>query len=217
MCIRDRSSSEVGELELKGKSVPGLTGGVSELELIGVFVHLVDPHNSGDNVEIGVSGLGLVEGSVHIPGDTVVVSEPVSGPGSEVAEDLSLVLLEGWLLSREGAGDEVSVSGIKSVLLISGEEGPGTVPLGGDVELSVVLVESEGSPVDSQDIANSVHNGEVFESLGVDDNGSEVVVAGLGTLSVERVVDDLDGADVLVLVDLVGDCLLYTSPSPRDS
>jgi hypothetical protein len=39
-----------------------------------------------------------------------------------------------------------------------------------------VVVESEGSSVDSDDISDSVDNGEIFESLGEENKGSEVAV-----------------------------------------
>ena len=61
--------------------------------------------------------------------------------------------------------------------------------------------------MDSNDISNSLNNGEIFESLGVEDKSSIVtgVTGSLLTLDVETGVDDLEGADVAVLVGLVGE------------
>lgn len=60
------------------------------------------------------------------------------------------------------------------------------------VELSGVVVKTECDSVKSNNISNSVNNREVLESLGVDHNSSEVVVAGLGTSSVEGRVNNLE-------------------------
>lgn len=54
------------ELELKGKSVEHLARGILELEFVGVFVELVNLENLGDNVEVTLLGLSLVEGDVHV-------------------------------------------------------------------------------------------------------------------------------------------------------
>ena len=59
--------------------------------------------------------------------------------------------------------------------------------------------------MDSDDISKSGNNGEIFKSLGIDDESG--VVAGISssflTLKVEAGVNDLQGADVLVFVGLV--------------
>ena len=75
----------------------------------------------------------------------------------------------------------------------------------GAVELSGVVVKSEGDSVESDDITDSVDDGEVLESLGVDNNGGVVVVRGLGARGVEGRIDDLEGANVSVLVSFVGE------------
>lgn len=54
------------ELELEGKSVENLSRGILELEFVGVFVELVNLENLGDNVEVTLLGLSLVEGDVHV-------------------------------------------------------------------------------------------------------------------------------------------------------
>ncbi len=64
-----------------------------------------------------------------------------------------------------------------------------------------MVVESEGGSVDSDDISDSVDDGEIFESLGEEDEGGEVaVISGcLGVLDVKTLVDDLEGTDVSVI------------------
>jgi len=72
----------------------------------------------------------------------------------------------------------------------------------GDVELSAVVVHTESSSVKSDDVTHAENNGEVLEALGVHDDVGVVGALGAG---VEARVSDLEGADVKVLVDLVGE------------
>ena len=69
-----------------------------------------------------------------------------------------------------------------------------------DVELSLVLVNSHGSSVHSDDVSESVDDGEVLKLGGIDDNG------GVGSLLVESGVDNLERADESLVVDFVGEC-----------
>ena len=71
------------------------------------------------------------------------------------------------------------------------------------VELSGIVVKTKSDSVKSDDVSDSVNNREVLESLGVDNNSGEVVVASLGTSSVEGRVNNLEGADVGTLVGFV--------------
>lgn len=48
----NRSLSNMWELELESKGVESLTGGISELELVSVFIELEDLEDLGDNVEV---------------------------------------------------------------------------------------------------------------------------------------------------------------------
>jgi hypothetical protein len=70
-----------------------------------------------------------------------------------------------------------------------------------------VVVESEGSSVNSDDISKSLNNGEIFESLGVQNQGSVVagISASLLALDIETWVNNLKGANVSVLIGLVGE------------
>jgi hypothetical protein len=133
-------------------------------------------------------------------------------PFSDVLEDGGLVLLEGVSGSGEGEGDKLtggfSTSDfLEGGLLVGGEKGPGAVVEEVSVELSLVVVESEGSSVDSDDVSDSVNDGQIFESLGEEDEGGEVAVfsGSLGVLDVKTLVDDLEGTDVSVVGGLVGE------------
>lgn len=196
----DVASVDVGELELEGEDVPGLgAGAVSESELVGVLVELEDLADLGDNVEVGLLAGGLSEGHEEVRRDHVVLLEVALSPLSDVGKDGILALLEGVVLSR------VDSAGVASTLL--GEDGPGAVVEDVSVELSLAVVEAEGSSVDTDDVTDSGDDGEVLESLGIQDDGGEVgaVAGALLALDVERGVDDLEGADVSVLVGLVGE------------
>lgn len=72
----------------------------------------------------------------------------------------------------------------------------------GDVELSAVVIHAEGGSVKTDNVSHAEHNGEVLEALGVHDDASVVGTLGAG---VEAGVDDLEGANVKLCVDLVGE------------
>ena len=61
--------------------------------------------------------------------------------------------------------------------------------------------------MDSDDVSNSVDDGEIFESLGVEHQGSVVagITSSLLALEVEGRIYDLERADVSLLVGLVGE------------
>jgi hypothetical protein len=71
-----------------------------------------------------------------------------------------------------------------------------------DVELSLVVIKTESSSVDTDDISNSVNDWEVFESGGIDDNAG--VVSGFAS-SVEGVVNNLERTHESVLVYFIGE------------
>ena len=60
--------------------------------------------------------------------------------------------------------------------------------------MALTIVESKGGSVDTDDISNSGDDGEIFESLGIEDEGS--VVAGISSsllaLNVEALVNNLE-------------------------
>jgi len=72
--------------------------------------------------------------------------------------------------------------------------------VGGEVELSVVVVETEGSSVKTDQISKSVDNWEVLKAVSVDDDGSVLVTLGGG---IKGWVNNFEGADVLFLVHFV--------------
>ena len=111
--------------------------------------------------------------------------------------DGNILSLESGSLSRESVWGLVSDGLSKRRQLVSGVESPGAELLDVDVELSSSLVESELSSVDSDDVTNSVDDWEVLELVGIDDD------RGVGSLVVESWVDNLEGADELVGLNLV--------------
>lgn len=86
-------------------------------------------------------------------------------------------------------------------LLISGEESPARVEVDGSVELLLSVVESQDGAVYSDDISDSLHDGQVFEPSGVQDQLSPRVLLSRR----DGRVSDLQGADVLVVIGLVGE------------
>ena len=193
---------QVRELQLEGQSVPGGARGVSQLELVGVGVHLVDLADSGDDVEVGLLGLGALQGSVHVLGENVALLEVGGGPLSEGGEDGGVLLLDGGSVAGVLGWLEVAAGGADDWLLVGGEEGEGAVPVHGDVELTAVVVHAEGGSVETDDVTETEADGEVLEALGVHDNGGVVAALGAGG---KAWVDNLEGADVELLVLLVGE------------
>jgi hypothetical protein len=61
--------------------------------------------------------------------------------------------------------------------------------------------------VHTDDVTEAGDNGEIFESLSIENEGSVVrsITGSLLGLDVERRIDDLEGADVSLLVGLVGE------------
>ena len=198
--LDNSSGLEVGELKLESESVVNFTGSISELELISVLIKLEDLEDLGDNVEVLGSLGGLTEGGVGAIGKNVVGGEVVVGPLLESLEDGGVLSLVGGLLSRESVGS-LGNGLSKRSLLIRGVESPGALVSELDVELGLVLPNSNLSSVDSDDISESMDDGEVLESLGVDDNLSVVSLGG----GVEGGVDDLKDANVSILLYLVGE------------
>ena len=198
--LDNSSGLEVGELKLESESVVNFSGSISELELISVLIKLEDLEDLGDNIEVLGSLGGLTEGGVGAIGKNVVGGEVVVGPLLESLEDGGVLSLVGGLLSRESVGS-LGNGLSKRSLLIRGVESPGALVSELDVELGLVLPNSNLSSVDSDDISESVDDGEVLESLGIDDNLSVVSLGG----GVEGGVDDLKDANVSILLYLVGE------------
>ena len=196
------SVSEVGELQLGAEGVPGVTGVISKSELVGVFIELVDLSDFSLDIKVftGSNGGGLVEGGNGSDGGG---SGHVSGgPLSEGREDGGLVLLEGRAFVGVGNGGVATGLNTESGLLVGGEEGPRSSEVGVEVELSSVVIDSEGGSVDSDDVSHSVDNWEILKSVSEDNEVGPVVFL---ARSVEGSVNDLEGADESVLGHLVGE------------
>jgi hypothetical protein len=103
--VHNLAGAEVGELQLESKHVPSI-GTISNLELVGVFVHLVDGEDFDDNVEILLLFLGVSKAVVLVLGDTILGAEIASDPLAEGVKEGNLVLLESGALSTVGGGRE---------------------------------------------------------------------------------------------------------------
>jgi len=195
---------QVWELESESKGEPGGSALVSQFQFVGVLVHLVDGDDLGNNIEVGLLGRSLAQLSSHIRGNDWIVTKVLGSPLSELGKEVSVVLFKSIFLSEVAESSVVVISSSWG-LLVSGEEGPGAVVRNGGVELSLALVNSNDSSVNSNNVSDSVDDWEIFEFVGVDDNGGVVrgVSSSLGRFDVNGWVDNLQGADVSLLVNLV--------------
>jgi len=69
------SGTDVWELKLDSQGVEDFTGGVSKLELVGVFVHLEDGENFSEDIEVSGGSSCLGKFSEFVLDGTVVVVE----------------------------------------------------------------------------------------------------------------------------------------------
>jgi len=188
--LDDASLLEVGELDLESKRVEGGTGGIVKLQLVGVLIELEDLEHLGDDIEVRVGGLDLLERSnIGLLHNGVLHEEGV-GPLLEGLHDGEILRLLGGLLARVG------IRGISDNLaerrdLLGGVENPGTVPVHVDVELSLLVPDSELGTMDTDDVTDSVDDGEILESVGIEHNGGVVLGRDLG---VESGINDLKRA-----------------------
>ena len=88
------------------------------------------------------------------------------------------------------------------LVAVEGEESPGGVVEDVGVELALAVVEAEGGSVDTDNVTEAGDDGEVLEALSVENEGGELVLL---ALHVDAGVNDLEGADVALLVGLVGE------------
>jgi hypothetical protein len=70
-----------------------------------------------------------------------------------------------------------------------------------------MVIQSQGGSVDSNDISNSLNNGEIFKSLSVENDSGEVtsISSSLLVFDMKTRVNNFEGADVLILVGFVGE------------
>lgn len=103
------------------------------------------------------------------------------------------------MLAREGLSSVV--------VALRGEKSPGAVVENVGVELTATVVKAESCSVHTDDVTEAGDNGEILESLGIEDEGGIVrgVTSALLGLDVEGRINDLDGANVSILVGLVGE------------
>ena len=89
------------------------------------------------------------------------------------------------MLAREGD------SGV--IVALGGEKCPRAVVEDVGIELATTVVKAEGRSVNTNDVTEAGDNGEVFESLGVEDKSGVVrsITGSLLGLNVERRINDL--------------------------
>lgn len=195
--VDNLTGTDSGELELESKDVPWMSAAIGNAEFPGVGIHLVDGEHLGDKVEVLVVLSNGLHADVLVLGDTIAAAEVGTNPLAEGRDESALVLLEGSALARIAGGGEVSGVGA--------EESPGSTPVGGNVELALAVVHTEGRAMETDDLTNLGDNGQLLEFVAVDDNSGEIVIASFAALGVEGGVNDLERADVLVAGLLVGE------------
>jgi len=191
------SCSDMRELELKSENVPGVLawGSISESELVGVLIELEDMANLSNNIEVTLVSACLVETNTEIVGDHVVLAEVAWGPLAEVGKNSCLALVEWGVLSR--------VTDSKILIGVTSEGSPWAIVENVGIELSLAVVEAKGSSVDTNDVSEAGDDGEIFKSLGIEDEGSKV--ASISALLVEALINNLERADVSLVGSLVGE------------
>jgi len=182
---------EVGELNPESEGIESGTGGILQLELVGVVIKLEHLEDLGNDIEVTVSRSGLLKSGSLVLVDNSVGTEEGVGPLLEGLDDGNILgLLSGFLtgVSVRGIVDNVAKRGG----LLGRVKYPGANIVHVDVELALVLVDSQLGSVDSDDVTDSVDDREVLESVSVDDNSSVVLS---GSLRVEGGINDLQGAN----------------------
>jgi hypothetical protein len=115
------SLSEVWEFKLEDWGEENITGGISELNFVGVFVELEDLEDLSVDIEITFLLGGLVKGNNSITSSRVFLEVLVSEL-SELDEDGGIGSLDGGSLSGESEWLVSSLSLTEWVGLISGEK-----------------------------------------------------------------------------------------------
>jgi hypothetical protein len=173
---------------------------ILQFQLVGVLIKLENLENLSDDIEVTISARSGLEGGQVFLLDNGVLSKEGVGPLLEGLDNSQVLrLLSGFLarVSIRSISDNMTERGS----LLRGVENPGANVVHVDVELSLVVVDSQFCSVDSNDVTDSVDDGEVLESIGVDDN-SGVVLS--GSLRVESGINDLQRADE-EFISLVGE------------
>ena len=148
---------------------------ILQFQLVGVLIKLENLENLSDDIEVTISARSGLEGGQVFLLDNGVLSKEGVGPLLEGLDNSQVLrLLSGFLarVSIRSISDNMTERGS----LLRGVENPGANIVHVDVELSLVVVDSQFCSVDSDDITNSVDDREVLESVSVDDNSGVVLV-----------------------------------------
>jgi hypothetical protein len=147
---------------------------ILQFQLVGVLIKLENLENLSDDIEVTISARSGLEGGQVFLLDNGVLSKEGVGPLLEGLDNSQVLrLLSGFLarVSIRSISDNMTERGS----LLRGVENPGANIVHVDVELSLVVVDSQFGSVDSNDVTDSVDDGEVLESVGIDDNGGIVL------------------------------------------
>ena len=92
--------SEMRELEFEGKNEPGLSALVSDLKFVCVLIHFKDLEDLGNYIEVFRLVRNLVQSSVHIRCNDIVLTKVLVSPLLDVAEESCFILVKSKLLAR---------------------------------------------------------------------------------------------------------------------
>lgn len=204
--------SEMRELEFEGKNEPGLSALVSDLKLVCVLIHFKDLEDLGNYIEIFRLVRNLVQSSVHIRCNDIVLTKVLVSPLLDVAEESCFILVKSKLLARISERSIfvlrlLSSNFLECWLLISREETPWAIVIDISIELSLLIVDSELSSVNSNHISDSVNNGEIFKCFCKDGKGSVIacITGSLLVLNVKTGVNNFEVAKVKSILGFVGE------------
>ena len=91
--------------------------------------------------------------------------------------------------------------GLEVKFIFLAELGPTTIPLSADIELSLILVHAEGSPMQPDNITYFINNRQIFKPLPINNNLSAVTAHRIPR--VQTRINYLQRADILVFTHFV--------------
>jgi len=153
--------------------------------------------NFSNNVKVLFLWFCLLKGRVEIWSNAIVTREISTNPLAESTKKSSFVLFKSSALSTVESWGKCRV--------FCWENSPWTKKMNANVELTNVLVHTKYGSVETDDITNFVADGEIFETLCVNNNCCEVVISCFTALWVKGWIDNFKGADILILWNLMGE------------
>lgn len=147
---------------------------ILQFQFVGVLIKLEHLEDLSNNIEVVFGAGSVLESGNLVVLNNIVLHEEGVGPLLEGLDNSQILgLLSGFLsgVSIRGISNNMTERGS----LLGRVKNPRANIVHVDVELSLVVVDSQFSSVDSNDVTNSVDDREVFESISIDDNGSIVL------------------------------------------